>query len=47
MRKRIIAGNWKMYKTLAEAKEFVEEVKGKTPVIRTKWKQLFVHLLYS
>ena len=32
MRKRIIAGNWKMYKTVEEAKNFVEEVKGKVPV---------------
>lgn len=28
MRKPIIAGNWKMYKTLSEAKQFAEEVKG-------------------
>ena len=28
MRKPIIAGNWKMYKTLPEAKSFVEEVKN-------------------
>ncbi len=32
MRKRIIAGNWKMYKTVEEAKSFVEEVMGKVPV---------------
>ena len=32
MRKRIIAGNWKMYKTAEEAKSFVEEVQGKIPV---------------
>ena len=32
MRKRIIAGNWKMYKTVEEAKSFAEEVKGKVPV---------------
>ena len=32
MRKRIIAGNWKMYKTIEEAKNFAEEVKGKAPV---------------
>lgn len=32
VRKRIIAGNWKMYKTAAEAKSFAEEVKGKVPV---------------
>ena len=31
MRKPIIAGNWKMYKTFSEAKEFVEEVKGLAP----------------
>lgn len=29
MRTRIIAGNWKMYKTVEEAKDFAEEVKGK------------------
>ena len=29
MRKRIIAGNWKMYKTAEEAQSFAEEVKGK------------------
>lgn len=29
MRKRILAGNWKMYKSNAEAKSFMEEVKGK------------------
>lgn len=28
MRKRIIAGNWKMYKTIEEAKSFTREVKG-------------------
>ena len=32
MRKRIIAGNWKMYKTAEEAEKFAEEVKGKVPV---------------
>jgi triosephosphate isomerase (TIM) len=32
MRKPIIAGNWKMHKTLSEAKGFVEEVKGSVPV---------------
>ncbi|WP_342514602.1 triose-phosphate isomerase [Sporosarcina sp. FSL K6-1522] len=32
MRKRIIAGNWKMYKTAGEARSFVEEVAGKVPV---------------
>lgn len=31
MRKRIIAGNWKMYKTMDEAKSFVTEVKGRLP----------------
>jgi triosephosphate isomerase (TIM) len=31
MRKPIIAGNWKMNKTLSEAKGFVEEVKGQIP----------------
>lgn len=31
MRKSIIAGNWKMYKTFSEAKEFIEEVKGLAP----------------
>ncbi|MDP4163698.1 MAG: triose-phosphate isomerase [Bacillota bacterium] len=31
MRKPIIAGNWKMQKTLGEAKSFVEEVKGMVP----------------
>lgn len=31
MRKPIIAGNWKMNKTLAEAKSFLEEVKTKVP----------------
>ncbi|WEV60980.1 triose-phosphate isomerase [Streptococcaceae bacterium ESL0729] len=30
-RKPIIAGNWKMNKTLAEANKFVEEVKNKIP----------------
>ncbi|GAA0705931.1 triose-phosphate isomerase [Paraclostridium ghonii] len=29
MRKPIIAGNWKMHKTIAEAIEFVNEIKGK------------------
>lgn len=32
LRKRIIAGNWKMYKSAREAKSFTEEVKGKVPV---------------
>lgn len=31
MRKPIIAGNWKMYKTLSEAKQFAEEIKGLAP----------------
>ena len=31
MRKPIIAGNWKMNKTLSEAKSFVEEVKNAVP----------------
>jgi triosephosphate isomerase len=31
MRKPIIAGNWKMHKTLSEAVRFVEEVKGQIP----------------
>lgn len=31
MRKPIIAGNWKMNKTLSEAVSFVEEVKGQIP----------------
>ena len=29
MRKPIIAGNWKMHKTIAEAVEFVNEITGK------------------
>ncbi|MDD5644213.1 MAG: triose-phosphate isomerase [bacterium] len=29
MRKPIIAGNWKLYKTISEAVEFVSELKGK------------------
>jgi triosephosphate isomerase (TIM) len=33
MRKPIIAGNWKMNKTLTEARNFVEEVKGLVPSI--------------
>ena len=32
MRKRIIAGNWKMYKSLEEAKSFAKEVQGKAVV---------------
>ncbi|KUP05191.1 triosephosphate isomerase [Bacillus coahuilensis p1.1.43] len=31
MRKPIIAGNWKMHKTMAEAKAFAEEVSGLVP----------------
>lgn len=31
MRKPIIAGNWKMHKTLKEAESFLEEVKNKVP----------------
>ena len=31
MRKPIIAGNWKMNKTLSEAEAFVQEVKDKIP----------------
>ncbi|MDN7243519.1 triose-phosphate isomerase [Planococcus sp. N028] len=31
MRKPIIAGNWKMYKTATEANEFVEKAKGLVP----------------
>src|SRR3954463_15861870 len=31
MRKPIIAGNWKMFKTLPEAKSFLEEVKKAVP----------------
>jgi len=31
LRKPIIAGNWKMHKTLSEAKSFLEEVKGLVP----------------
>jgi triosephosphate isomerase (TIM) len=31
MRKPIIAGNWKMFKTLPEAKSFMEEVKNAVP----------------
>lgn len=33
MRKPIIAGNWKMHKTINEAVEFVAEVKGKIPSV--------------
>lgn len=32
MRKPIIAGNWKMFKTVKEAVEFAEQVKGKAEV---------------
>ena len=31
MRKSIIAGNWKMHKTLPEAKSFLEEINGLIP----------------
>lgn len=31
MRKPIIAGNWKMHKTISEAKSFLEEVNGLVP----------------
>lgn len=31
MRQRIIAGNWKMYKSAEEAKSFVEQLAGKIP----------------
>lgn len=31
MRKPIIAGNWKMHKTLSEAKTFLEELNGSVP----------------
>ncbi len=31
MRKPIIAGNWKMYKTLPEAKNFMGEISGLVP----------------
>lgn len=31
MRKPIIAGNWKMYKNLEQAVQFVEEIKGQLP----------------
>lgn len=31
MRKPIIAGNWKMHKTLSEAKDFFAEIDGKIP----------------
>jgi len=37
MRKPIIAGNWKMHKTIKEALEFVSDIKGKT--------QLYAHHL--
>lgn len=31
MRKNVIAGNWKMNKTMAEATQFIDEVAGKIP----------------
>lgn len=34
MRKPIIAGNWKMHKTLSEALQFVEEVKNAVPSVQ-------------
>lgn len=33
MRKPILAGNWKMHKTIGEAKSFVDEVKGLVPPV--------------
>lgn len=45
MRKPIIAGNWKMHKTLEEAKSFVKEVKSLVPH-RIKLIPLYVHLPY-
>ena len=33
MRKYVIAGNWKMYKTNIEAKQLAEAIKGKTSSI--------------
>ena len=36
MRKKVIAGNWKMYKSNSEAKELIEELKNKTnEIIKT------------
>ncbi|CAM3005124.1 triose-phosphate isomerase [Paenibacillus sediminis] len=32
MRAPIIAGNWKMFKTVSEAKAFIEEIKGKVEI---------------
>ena len=45
MRKPIIAGNWKMYKTLPEAKSFMGEISGIVPA-KEKWNPLFVLLRY-
>ena len=36
LRKRIIAGNWKMYKTFEEAKNFAVEVKGEGTCFRQR-----------
>ena len=33
MRKFVIAGNWKMYKTIAEAEQLTKAIKGKTTSI--------------
>ncbi|MEN1967271.1 triose-phosphate isomerase [Lentibacillus sp. N15] len=32
MRKKVIAGNWKMHKILSEADQFLDEIAGKTPI---------------
>ena len=40
MSKPIIAGNWKMFKTVSEAVSFVEEVKGKAEVDRRRERNL-------
>ena len=45
MRKPIIAGNWKMHKTLSEAKSFMEELKIPFHLTRRS-RPLFVPLLY-
>ncbi len=45
MRKPIIAGNWKMNKTLPEAKNFMGEISGLFQR-RTKWNPSFVLLRY-
>ena len=36
MRKPIIAGNWKMNKTIAEAVEFVNDIKDKETLVKEK-----------